>query len=244
MTTLNFGRNEKMIKTEKKYKSEFNQDVRLHTFNLPAVSACPGAGNCRQFCYALQGRYIFSSVLEPRKENHNIINNIIRSSSNTTEVVDTIANLLIENIKETFGKRLNLQEKNGKKIRNIIRVHDSGDFFHQKYFLGWCKALETLKNDGKNVEAYAYTKSLRIIRPVFDSKPSNLHIIFSVGGIWDNEIDNSLPHSKVFANETEMLEANYVDGSMTDIPAIEGAVKIGLIYHGTKSVSKVKKFLV
>ena len=84
----------------------------------------------------------------------------------------------------------------------------------------------------------------KFIQTLMDHKPLNLHIIQSVGGLWDSEINKDLPHSKVFSNESDMLQAGYIDGSLTDIPAIEGAVKIGLIYHGTKSVSKVEKFLV
>ena len=241
---LFFGRNDKMMKTEKFYGSEFSQDVRLHTFNLPAIDSCPGAGICKNFCYATQGRYIFKTVAAPREHNFNTIKGLLKSAQTDDEAILNISNLLQENIISTFGKRINKFTNNkGQKVRNIIRIHDSGDFFHRLYFLAWCDALEKL-NKTSNIQAYAYTKSVRIIQPLMDRKPLNLHIIQSVGGLWDNEINKDLPHSKVFSNESDMLQAGYIDGSLTDIPAIEGAVKIGLIYHGTKSVSKVKKFLV
>jgi hypothetical protein len=239
MEKLFFGRNDKMVKTEKIYNSEFNQDVRLHTFNLPAINSCPGAGSCKSFCYATQGRYIFKSVLAPRENNFEILKTLLKTTS-----IDYVAEVLEKNIIETFGKRLQKKtNKQGQKVRNIIRIHDSGDFFHRDYFLAWCKAMENL-NQAFNVEAYAYTKSLRIVQPLLNQKPNSLKIIQSVGGIWDNEINESLSHSKVFASEEELLNAGYIDGSQTDIPAIEGVQKIGLVYHGTKSISKVKQFLV
>jgi hypothetical protein len=236
---LNFGRNDKMKKTEKLLKENYGQDVRIHTFNLPAIDACPGAGNCKSFCYATQGRYIFSNVAQPREENFSILKNIIRSGESEDMIVAEIATILKENIVETFSKRLRAAGK-----RNIIRIHDSGDFFHKNYFLGWCRALQELKLEGCNIEGYAYTKSLRILKPLFEQKPENLHIIFSVGGLWDAEIDQNLPHSRVFTSAEELKLHNYVDGSYTDIPAIQKEIKIGLIYHGTKSVNSVQKFIV
>jgi hypothetical protein len=53
-----------------------------------------------------------------------------------------------------------------------------------------------------------------------------------------------MPHSKVFKNEEELKAAGYVNGSETDIPAIEKESKIGLIYHGIKSLKNVQQFFI
>jgi hypothetical protein len=227
-----------MKKTEKLF-AERGQDVRIHTFNLPAVDACPGAGKCKEFCYATQGRYIFANVAKPREDNFKALKEIIRSGKPDSDVVSEISQLLRVSIEQTFKKRL--KKRN---VRNIIRIHDSGDFFHRNYFLAWCKVLTDMKQEGLEIEAYAYTKSLRIIRALLETKPENMHVIFSVGGLWDNEIEESLPHSRVFINEEELIKAGYVDGSFSDVPAIQKETKIGLIYHGTKSVKSVQKFIV
>jgi hypothetical protein len=239
MEKLNFGQNAKMVKTQKFYKTEKKQDVRIFTFNLPAVEACPGAGACKQFCYATQGRFLFSTVSKPREENFSILKGILSQDISDQEKVLKISTLLQNGIVETFTEKRLLKNN----VRNIIRIHDSGDFFHKLYFTAWCNALQTLKYEkGFSIEAYAYTKSLPIVQRLFFMVPNNLHIIQSVGGLYDDTIIEDKPHSKVFKNEIELIAAGYVNGSETDIAAIEKESRIGLIYHGIKSLKKVQQF--
>jgi hypothetical protein len=228
---LNFGRNSKMKKTEKEF-SEIGVDARLYTFNLPAIDACPGAGACKNFCYATQGRYVFNNVSKPRKQNFEILKSM-------TQDVVSMVNLLSQSIVESFTEKRLLKHN----ARNIVRIHDSGDFFHKNYFLAWCETLRSLEKK-YNIEGYAYTKSLPIVQRFYSEKPENLKIIQSIGGLFDSDIDTTKPHSKVFDSIESMIHAGYIDGNKTDIPAIEGETRIGLVYHGTKKIDKVRKFIV
>lgn len=111
-----------------------------------------------------------------------------------------------------------------------IRVHDSGDFFSQGYLDSWGRIAAAFP--GKVF--YAYTKSLHLD---FSKLPSNFRVTQSQGGKLDSKIDQSKPHSRIFASHSARKAAGYSNGSETDTLAIRGTVKIGLVYHGTKKLS-------
>lgn len=117
-----------------------------------------------------------------------------------------------------------------KKIRQpIIRIHDSGDFFSQAYLDAWIKVMEAFPDK----KFYAYTKSLHLD---WAKTPSNFQRIQSAGGLMDKEMDLSLSHSRIFASDSDRIQAGYVDGNLNDQPAIDGVQKIGLVYHGSKKL--------
>lgn len=115
-----------------------------------------------------------------------------------------------------------------RRSERIVRPHDSGDFFSQEY----CDAWEEIATACPGVRFYAYTKSLHL------TMPKSFHVIQSYGGKYDGRIDTSRPHSKVFATHYARRMAGYGDGSRTETLALSGAVKIGLVYHGTRKVKK------
>jgi len=112
-----------------------------------------------------------------------------------------------------------------------IRLHDSGDFFNQAYLNVWIKLAELFPEK----KFYAYTKSLHLN---FNGVPSNLQIIQSAGGIMDKDIDLTKSHSRIFATDSDRIAAGYIDGNINDSPAINGELKIGLVYHGSKNLKK------
>ncbi len=114
--------------------------------------------------------------------------------------------------------------------QTIIRVHDSGDFFNQEYLNAWIDIARA--NPTKLF--YAYTKSLHLD---FSAKPSNLRITQSVGGLLDDKIDTSQSHARIFSSVEARETAGYLDGNIDDTLAIEGQVKIGLVYHGVKKLT-------
>lgn len=114
---------------------------------------------------------------------------------------------------------------------NTVRIHDSGDFFSQEYYNKWCDIARALPGH----IFYAYTKSLDL--DLWSNKPDNLHIIQSLGGRNDSLVDLSRPHSRIFSSHDALVAAGYVNGSDTDLPAIEGIVKVGLIYHGQRNLT-------
>jgi hypothetical protein len=82
---------------------------------------------------------------------------------------------------------------------------------------------------------YAYTKSLHLDWSKALLLP-NFVMIQSEGGLLDAEMKPDLPIAKVFANEEELALANargedWVNGSITDLVAMSGTLRIGLIKH-------------
>lgn len=114
---------------------------------------------------------------------------------------------------------------------NTIRIHDSGDFYSQEYYNRWCDIARALPDH----TFYAYTKSMHL--DLYSNKPSNLRIVQSLGGKHDKLVNMSQPHSRIFSSDDARIAAAYVDGNVNDLPAIEGDLCIGLVYHGVRRLT-------
>lgn len=122
-----------------------------------------------------------------------------------------------------------------KLIRNAtVRVHDSGDFFSQGYMNAWFRIASTYPEK----KFYAYTKSLHLDR---SKCPDNFQIVQSVGGLMDDSIDPATSHSRIFSSHYQRRKAGYVDGNVNDKPAIDGIIRIGLVYHGVRNLKDGQK---
>ena len=108
----------------------------------------------------------------------------------------------------------------------MIRIHDSGDFFSRWYLDAWL----TVAQLHPRILFYAYTKSVPMIPGTL---PRNMVVTFSEGGIWDNKI-NGRPHARIFPDQATREAAGYTEGNESDLPAVKGETRIGLVYHGTK----------
>jgi prepilin-type processing-associated H-X9-DG protein len=118
---------------------------------------------------------------------------------------------------------------------NTVRIHDSGDFYDQEYYDKWC-AIATMLPE---ITFYAYTKTVNM--DLWSHKPDNLKITQSLGGKHDESVNLDMPHSRIFATHEDRVNAGYVDGNVNDVPAIEGLVQIGLVYHGQKKLTESQK---
>ena len=63
----------------------------------------------------------------------------------------------------------------------------------------------------------------------------------SLGGKYDDRVNLDRPHSRIFSDDNARVAAGYVDGNVDDMPAINGDIKIGLVYHGTKNLTPAQK---
>ena len=181
------------------------------SFNIPAFRSadgfetCPKAGACATLCYARQGHYMMPHVAATREFNLKIV----RGDLSTFVFLATEDLLKIKN--------------------KIIRVHDSGDFFSQKYMDAWFFLARSFPDK----KFYAYTKSLHLDQ---SKCPENFQIVQSVGGLLDAEINPEESHSRIFSTHYQRKKAGYVDGNINDKPAIDGVIRIGLVYHGNKNL--------
>jgi len=175
--------------------------------DINGVNSCPGALACRGVCYAKQGTYLFKNVREARFFN--------LQASTLPEFRDMLINDLAQIVKKY----------------NCVRIHDSGDFHSQAYLDAWKDAARFFPN----VTFYAYTKSLHL--DLHNNLPANFKLVQSLGGKYDERVNLSMPHSRIFSDHDARIAAGYVDGNVDDMPAINGEVNIGLVYHGVKKLT-------
>lgn len=183
------------------------------SFGIPAYQSengfktCPAAGACAAVCYARQGAYTWPNTKAAREYN-------LDQTKAADFAVKAIADL--------------------KKIKqSIIRIHDSGDFYSQKYLNSWVEIAKAYPEK----TFYAYTKSLNLD---FSSIPPNFKLVQSEGGIFDHLLDKTKARSRIFSSDKARIDAGYVDGNENDLPAINGEQNIGLVYHGTKKLTEAQ----
>lgn len=200
--------------------SKLNKTGRVLGYGIPAdysfavdgyrMNTCPGALACRAVCYAKQGSYTWPAVRAARA--HNLEHFLAVGAERFA--ADAIADLT------RYVKRY-----------DIVRVHDSGDFFSQAYLDAWL----TIARAFPGTRFYCYTKSFHLD---WSATPSNFAVTQSQGGKFDADLDPDFSHSRIFATHEDRKRAGYVDGSETDAPAIKGLVKIGLVYHGARKLTE------
>lgn len=205
----------------KKTASKMDGKVRIVSFNLPAIKACPGAGACKAVCYATQGRIAIGSAAAVREQNHHDCQVIIDLLG--FEVLAVELKALVQASKPRKGQLW-------------VRIHDSGDFFCQDYASAWARVVE----DMPEVRFYAYTKSLHLDLSKLEALP-NMMLVQSVGGKHDSKIDKSKPHSRIFTTHEDRIRAGYLDGNESDLPAMMGEINIGLVYHGTRNMTDAQQ---
>lgn len=94
------------------YISPGNRRMDFPTFSLPSRVTCPGAtDNCKEHCYAQKAEKTWKPVLPSRKRNFEETKKMFFSW-------DIIS--MIDKIKSKY-----------------IRIHESGDFYNQKYLDKW-----------------------------------------------------------------------------------------------------------
>ena len=196
--------NSKLKETSKKL------GLKIFNFSIPAYKSksgkvvCPFAESCVKYCYAQKGNYKRFPKVAEGMEERFLIS----KSINFVALMDIEIN---------------------KKKADAVRIHDSGDFYNNEYIEKWVNIAML----NPNVNFYAYTKSI----PLFKGRnlPKNMDVIFSFGSKKDELIDvNNDRHARIFNNETELINAGYINASKIDYYATKfysENKKVGLIYH-------------
>jgi hypothetical protein len=174
--------------------------LRVFNFGIPAQSTCLWADKCKAYCYASKGAYIWGNVKPAFERRYEV-----------TKQDDFPQIMMAEIVRRKA---------------DVIRIHDSGDFYSREYMHKWFKVMESLPQ----VKFYAYSKSL----PLFDGVklPDNFTLIKSEGGKRDDLIDASHDrHARIFKTEAELIAAGYANASENDLIATGINPKIGLLSH-------------
>lgn len=195
----------------------------IFTWSLPALAAkltsgknfltCPSAGVCAQLCYARSGTYNFSNVKAAHVRNLELIlDNPITWKARVSE--------------ELKAKRY--QENKS------VRIHDSGDFFSEEYFLLWVE----IAKENPHVFFYAYTKEVAMVKR--HVLPDNFVIIFSMGGTQDHLVDKENDrHADVFPSLEALEEAGYSNQEDSDLLAATLPTnKIGIVVNNIPHLKK------
>ena len=146
------------------------------------INTCPGAGECKTFCYALKGGYVQWSPVslgQTRK-----LNFLYNDPSGFFDKLNTEIDL--ENNKSLV--------KDDPNVSLAVRWHDAGDFFSDEYL----DLSYKLADMHPNVRFYAYTKRADVSGATTD-RPPNFLIRFSMGANKSEEkkIDFATTHHAI-----------------------------------------------
>lgn len=198
-------------------------------FNLPAGKTCPGALFCKSFavvdangkrsiqdgehtqfrCFAASSEVQYDAVFENRANNLKLIVDAIKNGTATDLIHNSI-------------------QQHRTKNTQLVRIHESGDFFSSAYLNAWIEVA----NRNPDLKFYCYSKSLQLF---VDLKlPANFYLTASYGGKFDHLIDEGFftRYSKVFMTEDDAnragLEVDHDDSHCF------GDKPFALLVHGTQ----------
>ena len=212
----------------------------IATFSLPAGHSCPFAKECLsksnrqtglikdgqhcQFrCFAASQEALYLRVRKARWHNFELL----RSVGSVQEK----ANLINRSLPKDISK---------------VRVHVSGDYFGEDYFLAWLNVAVA----NPSIVFYGYTKALPHMIKYHNELPPNFRFVASRGGTKDNLIDaHNLKSAEVVFSQEEAkqkgLEIDHDDSHAFG----ESKASFALLIHGTqppgtkasKALSALKK---
>ena len=125
-----------LTQNSKMRKTSQIMGIKTMNFSLPALSTCPFAGECRKWCYASKGKFIWPIVRAKHQFN-------LQATTSDGFEVDMIEEIIMREV-------------------GAVRIHDSGDFYTFKYFIRWVKITKALPH----VTFYAYTKSIPLVQGI------------------------------------------------------------------------------
>ena len=174
-------------------------------FSLPAGYSCPHAGICKTFadrttgsitdlpqltgvttdyeyrCFAAMSE-VRPNVREARWHNWDLLRETMYSNGNQVALLRDLIDLSL------------LVHKS----KDLVRIHESGDFWTENYMKAWIMVAQGRPNQ----KFYAYTKSLGMWLSLQDIIPSNFYLTASHGGTLDYLIPK---HPDVFTRVAHVV---------------------------------------
>lgn len=184
---------------------------RVVNFGIPAYKSetgkitCPFADECIKYCYARKGTFRWPNTINAYEKRFRI------ARSPDFETIINAA-LVLQN-------------------PHYVRVHDSGDYFSEKYMDRWFSIMRA--NPG--IKFYSYTNSVLLMKMYDKGIPDNFDYILSTDGKQRKYVDKSIDrHAVIFKTVEELESAGYVNASENDLLATRwysDNIKVGLIKH-------------
>jgi hypothetical protein len=148
--------------------------VNEKTDKIVVVDTCPGAGQCKVYCYAKKGGYV-------QYENAPIagtqmLNFLVNDPNGFSNMLET-----------ELSKEIKKADKKNSKI--VVRWHDSGDMFSKDYL----DLAYNIARKFPSAEFYAYTKLANVAT---GNKPDNFIMNFSAGAKKPEERNVDLSKTK------------------------------------------------
>jgi len=126
-----------------------NKKMTIPIFSLPATKTCTGStAYCRKYCYAKSAEEMYPSVVAKRARS--------LKASKEKDFVERIVSGLNDVIFIPY-----------------VRIHESGDFYSQKYLEKWFDICGHFPNR----KFLAFTKSFNLD---FSNKPDNMALYYSI----------------------------------------------------------------
>ena len=219
-------------------------------FSLPAGYTCPNAGVCKTFSDRITGkiqdlpqtnntdaapyRCFAASIEEPiekmgLKTTHmsELLQETMVRINNPVEKIEALQMLITQSI----------DAKDPKSKIELVRIHESGDFWSELYFLAWLRVAR--KNPTRKY--YAYTKQLQLWLNNLDQIPENFYLTASQGGNLDPLLKS---HAHKFVRISHVvysqMEADSLGLSIDhDDSHCFGAKPFALLVHGTQPKGSV-----
>ena len=184
---------------------------RVVNFGIPAYKSetgkvtCPFADKCIKYCYARKGSFKWPNTVNAYERRYRI------AQSPDFETIINAA-LVLQN-------------------PHYVRVHDSGDYFSEKYMNRWFSIMR----ENPNIKFYSYTNNVLMMKHYEGEIPDNFDYILSTDGKQRYHVDKHTDrHAVIFKTLNELEQAGYVNASENDLLATRwhnSNNKIGLIKH-------------
>lgn len=218
-----------MITTLKFGQGNAKLPISISTFSLPAGHSCPFAKQCKSQTDLLSGKIqdgehclfrCFSATTEARAtsvrkqrwENYNLLRN--------TKQMEKIGEIIQQSLTPGMEK---------------VRVHVSGDFFSEAYFLAW---VNVAYNNPLHT-FYGYTKAIPFLVKYKKYLPNNFRFTASYGGTHDHLItEHNLVSAQVVFSMDEAAEKG-LEIDHDDSHALRPIKPFALLLHGTQAAGSV-----
>lgn len=204
---------------------------KVRSFDLLAGYACPFALKCKSCAVPVNG----TRVIKDGKATEFRCYSAMQEVMYTETFAMRYRNLrLLKDCRSMQGMR-DLLLAAMPPGDTVVRLHVSGDFFSNAYYIAWCEVGWKLLEEQRPVTIYGYTKALPLL--VQCAPPPNLRLTLSRGGTNDNLItylkrSRDLHECVVVRSEEEAAERGLPLECGDDTMAYNAEQDFAIVVHG------------